>query len=166
MKYFLPFIMALTILTGIVVALTPYAFDYFFPIKENVIREADPEAAADALNIWFLSPNADFRDVQAARKRSKVKSTSWFVFKVKRNAVESFIGAKKLEQLDLNEEILNTTFFATSPPRDWWKPKSLTRSSYFKGIDQGRHLALIYNAETEEGVLVTTISSKIKDKKK
>ena len=166
MKYFLPFIMALTILTGIVVALTPYAFDYFFPVKENVIREADPEAAADALNIWFLSPSADFRDVHAVRKRSKVKSTSWFYFKVKRAAVENFIGAKKLEQLDLNEDILNTTFFATSPPRAWWKPKSLTRSSYFKGIDQGRYLALIYNAETEEGFLVTTISAKIEDKKK
>lgn len=165
MKYFLPFIMALTILTGLMVALTPYALDFFFPVKENVIREADPEAAADALNIWFLSPNADFIDVQAARKRSKTSSTSWFVFKVKRNAVESFIGAKKLAQLDLNDAILDSTFFATSPPRDWWKPKSLTRSSYFKGIDQGRHLALIYNAETEEGVLVTTISAKIEGEK-
>ena len=73
MKYILPFIMALTIFTGIVLALTPYAFDYFFPIKENVIHEADPEAAEDALNIWFLSPKANFRDVQAARKRSKTQ---------------------------------------------------------------------------------------------
>ena len=165
MKYILPFVMALLILAGITLAITPYVLDIFFPIKENVIREADSEAAEDALNTWFLSPNANFRNVQAARKQSKVKSTSWFVFKVKRNAVERFISAKKLEQLDLNDDILNNTFFASTPPLEWWKPKELGRSSYFKGIDQGRNLALIYNAETESGALVTTISANMGDKK-
>ncbi|HIO91992.1 MAG TPA: hypothetical protein EYG68_04005 [Leucothrix mucor] len=166
MKYFLPFIMGLTILTGLLVALTPHAIDFFFPVKENVIREADSEDAADALNRWFLSPKANFRDVEAARKRSKTESTAWFVFKVKREAVERFIGAKKLEQLELNDEILKTTFFANSPPRDWWHPKTLTRSSYFKGTDQGREMALIYNADTEEGALVTYISANLGAPKK
>ncbi len=165
MKYILPFLMALLILAGMTLAISPYVLDFFFPIKENVIREADSEAAEDALGVWFLSPNANFRDVEAARKRSKTQSTAWFVFKVKRYAVERFISAKKLEQFDLNDEILNNTFFASSPPFDWWKPKQLDRKSYFKGIDQGRHLALIYNAETESGVLVTTISAKIGGKK-
>ncbi|RTZ62943.1 MAG: hypothetical protein DSZ29_07535 [Aquificaceae bacterium] len=165
MKYILPFVMALVILAGITLAITPFVFDFFFPIKENVIREADPEAAEDALNVWFLSPKANFRDVEAARQRSQTKSTAWFVFKVKRDAVERFISAKKLVQLDLNDEILNTTFFANSPPFDWWQPKSLGRSSYFKGIDQGRHLALIYNAETESGALVSSISANMGDKK-
>ena len=159
MKYILPFVMAITILAGIVLAVSPYAIDIFFPIKENVVRDADSEAAEDALGVWFLSPDANFRDVEAARKQSKTKSTAWFVFKVKRDAVERFIGAKKLVQLDLNDNILNTTFYASTPPRDWWHPKSLGRKSYFKGEDQGRQLALIYNAETEEGALVTSISA-------
>jgi hypothetical protein len=160
MKYILPFIMALTILAGVALVATPYALNYFFPIKENVIRDADPEAAEDALSVWFLSPDANFMQVEAARKRSKIRSTSWFVFKVKRAAVERFISVKKLEQLDLTKTILNNVFYANNPPREWWQPKSLTRTSYFKGIDQGRELALIYNADTKQGALVTTIGQK------
>ena len=160
MKYILPFVMAMTILAGITLAITPYALDYFFPVKENVIRDADSEAAEDALGRWFLSPNANFMNVEAARQQSKVRSTSWFIFQVKRNAVERFIKAKKLEQLELTDEILNMVFYADSPPRDWWQPKALNRSSYFKGIDQGRKLALIYDAETRQGALVTTIEQK------
>lgn len=160
MKYLLPFVMVLTILAGMTLALTPYVLDYFFPIKENVIRDADPEAAEDALGVWFLSPDANFMQVEAARQRSKHRATSWFVFQVKRDAVERFIGAKKLQQFELSDEILNTIFYANTPPRKWWKPKSLTRTSYFKGTDQGRELALIYNADTKQGVLVTTIGRK------
>ena len=159
MKYILPIIMAMTILSGITLAITPWALDYFFPIKENVIRDADSEVAEDALGRWFLSPNANFMGVEAARQQSKIRSISWFIFKVKRSAVERFIASKKLEQLDLTENILNTTFYATSPPREWWQPKILTRTSYFKGIDQGRELALIYNAQTQQGALVTTIAA-------
>jgi len=160
MKYILPFIMALTILAGVALVATPYALNYFFPIKENVVRDADPEAAEDALGVWFLSPKANFMNVEAARKRSKVRSTSWFVFKVKRTAVERFISVKKLQQLDLTDTVLNTVFYANNPPRAWWQPKSLTRTTYFKGIDQGRELALIYNADTKQGALVTTIGRK------
>jgi hypothetical protein len=160
MKYILPFIMAMTILSGITLVATPYLLDYFFPIKENVIRDADSEAAEDALSRWFLSPDANFINVEAARQQSKVRSISWFVFQVKRNAVERFIMAKKLKQFELTDTILNTVFYANSPPRDWWQPKALTRSSYFQGIDQGRKLALIYNAKTRQGVLVTTIEQK------
>ncbi len=159
MKYILPIIMAITILTGFGFALTPWALDYFFPMKENIIRDADSEDAEDALARWFLSPNANFMDVEAARQQSKIRSTSWFVFKVKRDAVERFIHAKKLKQLDLTEKILKTTFYTTTPPRDWWQPKTLTRTSYFKGVDQGRELALIYNAKTQQGALVTTIAA-------
>jgi hypothetical protein len=159
MKYILPIVMALTILSGITLAITPWALDYFFPVKENVIRDADSEVAEDALSRWFLSPNANFMGVEAARQQSKVRSTAWFIFKVKRDPVERFIGSKKLEQLVLTEEILNTTFYANTPPRDWWQPKALTRSSYFKGVDQGRELALIYNADTQHGALVTTIAT-------
>jgi hypothetical protein len=166
MKYILPFIMALTILAGITLALTPYALDYFFPIKENVIRDADPEAAEGALGVWFLSPDANFMNVEAARQRSKHRSTSWFVFQVKRDAVERFIAVKKLQQLELSDDILNTIFYANRPPRTWWQPKSLTRTSYFKGTDQGRELALIYNADTQQGVLVTTIGRKLETDKK
>jgi len=159
MKYILPIIMAMTILAGFSFALTPWALDYFFPIKENIIRDADSEDAEDALGRWFLSPNANFMGVEAARQQSKIRSTSWFIFKVKRSAVERFISSKKLKQLDLTEKVLNTTFYTASPPRDWWQPKTLTRTSYFKGVDQGRELALIYNAETQQGALVTTIAA-------
>ncbi|MCK5812978.1 MAG: hypothetical protein KAH03_01920 [Cocleimonas sp.] len=159
MKYILPIVMALTILSGITFAITPWALDYFFPFKENVIRDADSEVAEDALGRWFLSPNANFMDVEAARQQSKVRSTAWFIFKVKRDAVERFIGSKKLKQLELNEEVMSTTFHSNTPPRDWWQPKALTRTSYFKGVDQGRELALIYNADTQQGALVTTIAA-------
>ena len=152
--------MTITILAGITLAATPFLLDYFFPIKENVIRDADSEAAEDALGRWFISPDANFMKVEAARQQSKIRSTSWFIFQVKRNAVERFITAKKLEQLELTDEILNTIFYANNPPRKWWHPKALTRSSYFQGIDQGRKLALIYNAETKQGALVTTIEQK------
>ena len=159
MKYLLPFIMAITILAGITLAITPYALDYLFPIKENVIRDADPEAAADALGVWFVSPDAQFTDVHAARKQSKVQSTSWFGFNVDRTSVERFISAKKLQQLDLDESVLESTFAASAPPREWWKPRTLTRQSYFTGIDQGRTVSLIYNAETQQGLLVTNIAA-------
>ena len=165
MKYILPFVMAMTILAGITLAATPYLLDIFFPVKENVIRDADSEAAEDALGRWFLSPNANFMNVEAARKQSKISSTSWFVFQVKRNAVERFIATKKLEQLELTDDILNTLFHANSPPREWWQPKALTRSSYFQGVDQGRRLAMIYNADTKQGALVTTIEQKPVEKR-
>ena len=159
MKYILPIVMAITILAGFSLALTPWVLDYFFPIKENIIRDADSEDAEDALRRWFLSPNANFMGVEAARQQSKTRATSWFIFKVKRAAVERFIRSKKLKQLDLTEKILNTTFYTSAPPRNWWQPKTLTRTSYFKGIDQGRELALIYNAKTQQGALVTTITT-------
>ena len=166
MKYLLPFVMAITILAGITLAITPYALDFFFPIKEDVIRDADPEDAEDALAIWFLSPDAYFSNVRAARQQSAKRGISWFTFKVKRTPVERFISAKKLKQTELTESILKYTFYADQPPREWWKPKSLTRETYFQGVDQGRELALIYNAETQYGVLVTKISAKEEPVKK
>ncbi|MCK5903052.1 MAG: hypothetical protein KAG28_07870 [Cocleimonas sp.] len=162
MKYILPIVMGLTIFVGVALAVTPYVLDYVFPIKEGVIRDADSEAAEDALGVWFLSPKANFMDVEAARKQTKEESTAWFVFKVKRQAVERFIHAKKLVQLDLDADILKDMFYSNAPPRDWWHPKALMRTSYFKGVDQGRTLALIYNAETKEGALVTSIKPKVK----
>lgn len=160
MKYFLPFVMALTILAGITLAITPFALDFFFPVKEDVVRDADPEDAEDALAVWFLSPDAYFSNVHAARQQSKVRGISWFAFKVKRTPVERFISAKKLQQSELTASILKYTFYADQPPREWWKPKTLSRETYFHGVDQGRELALIYNAETQQGMLVTKISAK------
>jgi len=152
--------MILAIVAGLILALTPFVADKFFPIPETGVRKAKPEVAAMALKRWFKSPDAPFIDVQAINKTTPTSNTSWFSFSVGRAPVERYIVDKKLSQINLSNAILETVFFNTQPPASWWQPSAIDQETYFTGSDQGRKVSLIYNPNSKRGVLVTTTVSK------
>ena len=156
MKIFTTIFMALAIFAGLVLALTPFVADKFFPVPENQVRKAKPEMAANALKQWFNSPDALFTDVQALNKSSAGKRTSWFSFSVGRRPVEKYIIDKKLQQTDLDNDQLKAHFFITKRPASWWQPEAINQKTFFTGVDQGRAVSLIYNPDSKRGVLVTT----------
>ena len=148
--------MILAVLAGLILALTPFIADKFFPVPENVVRQAKPEAAAMALKRWFNEPDALFVAVQAINKTSANNNTAWFTFSVGRGPVERYILQKKLQQQALNENILKDIFYSQNPPATWWHPDAISQETYFTGKDQGRTVSLMYNPTSKRGVLVTT----------
>jgi len=156
MKSFATFLMALVILVGLILALSPFIADKLFPIPENTVRQAKPEAAALALRNWFDAPDAPFVDVQAIQKESAGNRTAWFTFSVGRQPVEHYIVSKKLQQLELNDHIYDDILYGKQAPASWWQPRALGQQTYFSGEDQGRRVALIYNPDSKRGVLLTT----------
>ena len=156
MKTLSTVIMGIVILAGLVLALTPFVADKFFPVPENATRVAKPEAAIMALQQWFQSPDALITGAQAINKSSNSGTSSWFSFSVGRRPVEKYILSKKLTQKTLSPEILDATFFVNNPPASWWQPSAVNQETYFSGSDQGRSVALIYNPGTKRGVLVTS----------
>ncbi len=155
MKTLSTVIMGLAILVGLILTLTPFVADKFFPIPENTVRQAKPEAAAKALKQWFQSPDAPFIAVQAINKKTPTSNTAWFAFSVGRRPVETYIINKKLEQKELTPEIMENTFYTKTPPATWWQPSALAQETYFSGEDQGRIVYLIYSPKSKRGVLVT-----------
>ena len=159
MKTLSTIFMVIVVIAGLTLALTPFIADKLFPVPENSVRQAKPEAAAMALKQWFQSPDAQFIAVQAINKTSVVdnvqSNTAWFAFSVGRNPVEKYIISKKLSQKDLTVDVINETFFAKNPPATWWQPNALAQKTYFTGEDQGRLVSLIYSPESKRGVLVT-----------
>ncbi|MEE9327661.1 MAG: hypothetical protein V3U71_10235 [Cocleimonas sp.] len=158
MKTFTTIFMVLVIIAGLILALTPFVADKFFPIPENTVRQTKPAAAAMALKQWFQSPNATFMNVQAINKTNTEtsKTTSWFAFSVGRSPIEKFILAKKLVQTEISAKDMETVFFTKNPPISWWQPEAINQQTYFTGEDQGRKVSLIYNPKSKRGVLVTT----------
>jgi len=156
MKTLTTILMAIVILAGIVLALTPLIANQFFPQKENQVRVAKEDAAILALQQWFKTPDARFIDVQALSKKTAQHSTSWFSFSVNRSAVERYILDKKLQQLEISDRVLNNVFSLQNPPASWWQPDAIDQQTYFTGEDQNRNVSLIYNPNTKRGVLVTT----------
>ncbi len=148
--------MALAILVGLVLALSPFIADKLFPIPENTVRQAKPEAAALALRNWFDAPDAPFIDVQAIQKETPGNRTAWFTFSVGRQPVEHYIVSKNLKQLELNDHIYNDILYAKHAPASWWQPRALGQKTYFTGTDQGRTVSLIYNPDSKRGILLTT----------
>ncbi len=155
MKTFTTIFMIITIVMGLVLALTPFVADKFFPTPENSVRQAKPEAAAMALKQWFKSPDAQFIAVQAINKKTPKSTTSWFSYSVGRAPVEKYILDKKLTQKDLTAKVMATTFSTEQVPASWWQPEALTQQTYFTGEDQGRIVSLIYSPESKRGVLIT-----------
>jgi len=155
MKTFTTIFMVLAIFMGLVLALTPFVAEKFFPLPENAVRQAKPEAAVMALKQWFQSPDAQFIAVQAINKKTPKSNTSWFSYSVGRAPVEKYILDKKLTQKDLTAEAMATTFSTKQAPASWWQPEALTQQTYFTGEDQGRIVSLIYSPESKRGVLVT-----------
>ena len=148
--------MILAVIAGLVLALTPFVADKFFPVPENIVRQAKPEAAANALKRWFNDPEADFLAVQAINKTSADSNTGWFTFSVGRGPVEKYIIGKKLKQKTIDEVILKDTFFNDNPPATWWQPEAINQETYFTGEDQGRTVSLMYNPTSKRGILVTS----------
>ena len=155
MKIFASIIMGLAILMGLILALTPFVADKFFPMPENTVRQAKPEAAAMALKQWFRSPDALFVDVQAINKNTATGKTAWFSYSVGRAPVEKYITNKKLTQKELTQDIMSTIFSSNHAPATWWQPEALAQQTYFTGEDQGRAVYLIYSPKSKRGVLVT-----------
>ena len=156
MKTLSSIIMAIAILAGLVLAITPFVADYFFPVPENAVRQAKPEAAAMALQQWFKSPDELFTDVQAINKVNGKQATSWFSFSVGRRPVEKYILDKKLTQQELSDEVMSSRFFTNNSPATWWQPQAVNQETFFAGEDQGRSVSLIYNPKSKRGVLVTS----------
>ncbi len=150
--------MGFVILVGLIFAITPFVADKFFPIPENTVRQAKPEAAAMALKQWFQSPDAPFVAVQAINKKTPTSNTAWFSFSVGRGPIEKYIMSKKLTQKELNKDIMGISFSTNQPPASWWQPEALAQKTYFTGEDQGRVVSLIYSPESKRGVLVTRIN--------
>ena len=155
MKTLSTIIMGLAIVVGLILALTPFVADKFFPIPENTVRQAKPDAAAMALKQWFQSPDAPFIAVQAINKKTPTSNTAWFSFSVGRSPIERYIKNKNLTQKELNKDIMGITFSMNQPPASWWQPDALAQQTYFTGEDQGRVVSLIYSPESKRGVLVT-----------
>jgi len=158
MKTFSTIFMILAIIAGLVLALTPFVADKFFPIPENTVRQAKPDAAAMALKQWFKSPDALFIDVQAINKSSENNTTAWFSFSVGRGPIEKYILEKKLVQTELTATIMESIFYSNKRPASWWQPEAIKQQTYFTGKDQGRLVSLMYNPDSKRGVLVTTSS--------
>ena len=156
MKTFSTIFMIIVIVAGFILAVTPFVADKFFPVPENTVRQAKPEAATMALKRWFQSPDAQFLHVQAINKSSPESTNSWFAFSVGRRPIEKYILAKKLKQKSIDAETLNSIFFENARPASWWQPTALNQKTYFTGVDQGRQVSLIYNPDAKRGVLVTT----------
>lgn len=155
MKFITTFFMGLAIIVGLILAITPFVADKIFPLPENSVRVAKPDAAAMALKRWFKSPDAPFIDVQAINQSSPQQKVAWFSFSVGRGPVEKYILTTKLKQKTLTPDILKNTFYVDNPPATWWHPEAIQQETYFSGKDQDRYLALLYNPETKRGVLVT-----------
>lgn len=154
MKYFFPALMALVILAGVSLALTPYIAEQFFPASKTTLRTADPERAKQALANWFGTDPANMINVQASSQTSAQGNASWFMFETERAAVEYFIRQNGLTQQDLSTDILQSTFMTQQPPAPWWQPATLERETYFKGTDNSRDIGLIYHAELKKGFLI------------
>ena len=148
--------MMLAILVGLILAITPFVADHFFPVPRNTVRQAKPEAAAMALKRWFNDPQAEFLAVQAINKTSDNSNVAWFTFSVGRGAVEKYILTKKLQQKPLNQTVLEKVFFSKNPPATWWQPSAINQQTYFTGHDQDQIVSIIYNPASKRGVFVKT----------
>lgn len=155
MKYFFPVLMALLILAGISLIVTPYIAEQLFPTPPTSVRKAEPQQVAQALAQWFGTTADQLTDTQGITRTSAQGSTAWFSFKTGRAAVEHFIVTNNLQQQELTADTLQQVFSTGNPPADWWQPASLQRQTCFLGHDQDHQLGLIYDAEHQQGFLVT-----------
>lgn len=145
-------LMALVILFGLVLALTPIIASIFVPPPTEQVQMAEEDAAKAALKAWFGAPSNSFVDVNGIRKTNKAVYISRFSFSTPPDVVRKFIGRYGLEQKELTDRAMKEVFEDKSI--SWWQPEALQRETWFTGLDDGSSLNLIYNAETQRGVLV------------
>ena len=154
MQKFSIILMAVVILFGLVLTVTPFIGSIFFQLPKNSTQLAKAEVARAALSQWFNAPVDALADVQAIRQTQEGKKApvARYSFSTDPEFVRKFILKKRLQQKDLTEAILHNVFSDSSI--SWWHPEALRRETWFYGKDQGKSLSLIYNAETHRGVLV------------
>ncbi len=153
MKYFFPALMALVIMSGLVLVITPFIAEQFFPLATTSYQQAKTEDASQALADWLGVRPEQLSAVQAIRQRTVNASTAWFKFSVARPPVEQFIVRNRLQQKPLDAEAMQAVFMLQPPPVNWWQPASLQRETFFAGVDEGQSLALIYHAEQQLGFM-------------
>ncbi len=145
--------MAVVIFAGVVLSTTPFILEYFFPLPKESLQYADPDDAENALKHWFDSKNAEVKQVKAARERlADVGINSYFSFETSAEVVTAFIRLKRLQQLELTDDVMQSLFVNTKI--SWWQPEVLARETYFSGEDKGILLHLIYNAQLKRGFLL------------
>lgn len=154
MKYFFPLLMALVILAGVSLIVTPFIAEYIFPASKTTLRAADPKEATQALADWFGVPPSNLSGVQAIKQVATQGNTSWFTFTLERTPVEHFIVQNQLKQQALTPDLLQNTFMAQTPPIAWWQPAQLQRETCFIGKVEEREMGLIYDAERKVGFLI------------
>ena len=163
MKYFFPILMALLILSGVTLVVTPFVAEWLLPASSNGFRQAKPDEVKQALASWFGTKTEAFGESYGVNQASAQGTTAWFTFSVAREPVTSFILKNRLQQQDLTPERLQSLFLMQTPPVAWWQPASLQRETCFVGAEEGRQLSLIYHAEQQRGFLVVRTQQKTND---
>lgn len=152
--------MALTIIAGVTLVLTPYIAEWLLPAASSSYRAAPETEVKQAISEWFKVEVPTVGEAQGLHRTAPDGNASWFKFKLPRQPVEQFIRANHLEQKPLTSELMNTTFSGADLPAPWWQPAALKRETCFVMVDEGQQMGLIYNAELEQGYLVVRSRTK------
>ncbi|QTR50861.1 hypothetical protein [Candidatus Thiothrix anitrata] len=163
MKYFPQILMALLILSGVTLVLTPFVAEWLLPASSHGFRQAKSDEVKQALASWFGTKTEAFGESYGVNQDSAQGTTAWFAFSVAREPVTNFILRNRLQQQELTPEHLQRLFLMQPPPVAWWQPATLQRETYFAGTEAGRQLSLIYHAEQQRGFLVVRTQQKIND---
>ncbi|WP_020396195.1 hypothetical protein [Thiolinea disciformis] len=152
-KYFYPLLMATVILFGVILVITPYVAEYFFPLSQAAYQKPNDTEVKRALSDWFGAKPEQISEAQAMRRRLPDGSMDWYQFSLPPEAVKRFIIESRLQQQDLTPELMRQHFLDNAPQIAWWQPQALQQQTYFLGAGGGREVALIYNAEHQHGVM-------------
>lgn len=155
MKFIIPLLFAVVVFVGFGSALTPMIAGWLVPVPEVTVKKAEPGAVADALHQWFdAEPQVRFTEVQGLHRLAAESRISWMTFKVDAQTVSRYIHRQGLSQDPLDQRVLTEIFHDGTVPAEWWMPAELNRETWFSGIDAGRQIGLIYDAERQKGYLV------------
>jgi len=144
--------MGLVILLGLLLALTPIIGSLFFPQPDVATQMAKDDVARSALASWFQAPVNALVDVKAVRKTTSEAKISRYSFSTTADVMRSFIQQKQLKQKDLTAQVMQNIFIDKTLP--WWQPEALQRKTWFHGFDHDSEISLIYNAQTQRGVMI------------
>lgn len=166
MKYFFPVLMAIMILFGIGLTLTPYIANWLIPVTASSYQQAKSADARQAVADWFGVKPEQIKSAQAIRQRTPAGNTAWLSFETDREPVVQFVVSARLNQVNLDQNALQTIWLGNALPVDWWQPAALKRETYFEGKTENRTVALMYNDELQKGYLLIKTTEKPNDKSK
>lgn len=153
MKYFFPVLMGATILFGVGLTFTPIIMELLWPASQTSYQRAPEDDARRAMADWFSVPLKDVKAAHSIRQQAVQGTRTWFYFAMPRKGVEQFIIEHRLQQRPLSDAVLQQQWLANKPPVDWWQPARLQRETYFRGSDGRHNVALIYNADEQQGFM-------------